>query len=613
MTTLRRAVVLVTLAAIRAAAATFPTWTQDAPNVQALTPTPLAVNVHVVAAAATNRTRTWREHDLVLLSYEGANETTTTTTSLPLDGLDDLLASQANASTAVGTASPAALFLGNQTMLRTIRTHCTQGATDARILGRRVAALVTAEPASPESTLVVLCGATTNTNLTTVTHWSEWAAAFYNGFYQEERYRGTRVEAFKPVVVPQVTLVVDDDDDDDKVTVAVIQQGLRRGRILAESIATSRDIVNAPHNVLNSFSLAATAVALARQHRSVLSCRILNAPDCVRLGMGAFLGVARGSETTAKFIHLTYTPRRRVDRTKPMRRLGIVGKGLLFDTGGTLVSFVSLVHECRESRVFCVCVCVFVHHISFHASLHSPLSLFRYDDSPQLPYPPGYNIKTGMGMTNMKFDCGGAAAVLGAAHAIASLEPAHVEVHFLIAACENMVNERAMVPGDVLVASNGKTIEVLNTDAEGRLTMADALVYADQTLQCEEILELSTLTGACMMALGSAVAGLFTHDDDMAQAVLSAAETCGNKVWRMPMEKEYAEDIKSKVADIKNIGGRFGGAITAALFLQHFVEDAKFAHVDLAGPVWDYKAGQASGWGARLVTDWVLASQPTLL
>jgi leucyl aminopeptidase len=222
----------------------------------------------------------------------------------------------------------------------------------------------------------------------------------------------------------------------------------------------------------------------------------------------------------------------------------------------------------------------------------------------------GYNIKTGMGMTNMKFDCGGAAAVLGAAHAIAALEPAHVEVHFLIAACENMINERAMVPGDVLVASNGKTIEVLNTDAEGRLTMADALVYADQTLECEEILELSTLTGACMAALGSAMAGLFTHDDDMAKAVLSAAETCGDKVWRMPMEEDYADDIKSKVADIKNIGGRFGGAITAALFLQNFVQNAKFAHVDMAGPVWDYKAGLATGWGSRLVTDWVMASQP---
>lgn len=200
----------------------------------------------------------------------------------------------------------------------------------------------------------------------------------------------------------------------------------------------------------------------------------------------------------------------------------------------------------------------------------------------------------------------GAAAVLGAARAIAELEPPNVECHILIAACENMINERAIVPGDILVASNKKTIEVLNTDAEGRLTMADALVYADQKLKCEEILELSTLTGACMAALGTAMAGLFTNDDGMAETLLAVGESSGDKLWRMPMEESYAEEIKSKLADLKNIGGRFGGAITAALFLQNFVDQAKFSHVDMAGSVWDYKSSQASGYGARLVTAWVL-------
>ena len=207
---------------------------------------------------------------------------------------------------------------------------------------------------------------------------------------------------------------------------------------------------------------------------------------------------------------------------------------------------------------------------------------------------------------SIRVQSSGAAAVLGAARAIAELEPPHVECHILIAACENMINERAMVPGDILVASNKKTIEVGNTDAEGRLTMADALVYADQKLKCEEILELSTLTGACMMALGTAMAGLFTKDDEMAETLLSIGEGCGDRVWRMPMEESYAEDIKSKIADLKNIGGRFGGAITAGLFLQNFVDNAKYAHVDMAGPVWSYKESQASGWGARLVTSWVL-------
>lgn len=201
----------------------------------------------------------------------------------------------------------------------------------------------------------------------------------------------------------------------------------------------------------------------------------------------------------------------------------------------------------------------------------------------------------------------GAAAVLGAAQAIAAVEPPGVEVHFVIAATDNMVNERGIVPGDILVASNGKTIEIGNTDAEGRLTMADALVYADQTLKCSQILELSTLTGACMMALGTAMAGLFTRDAVMAETLAAVGEACGNKVWRLPMAAEYEEEIVSKMADLKNIGGRFGGAITAALFLQHFVQDGtSFGHVDMAGPVWDYKASQASGWGARLVTGWVL-------
>ena len=169
-----------------------------------------------------------------------------------------------------------------------------------------------------------------------------------------------------------------------------------------------------------------------------------------------------------------------------------------------------------------------------------------------------------------------------------------------------MINERAMVPGDILVASNGKTIEVGNTDAEGRLTMADALVYADRKIKCEEILELSTLTGACMVALGTAMAGLFTKDDGMAETLLSVSDACGDKVWRMPMEESYAEELKSKIADLQNIGGRFGGAITAALFLQNFVEKAKYSHVDMAGCGWDYKKSEASGWGARLVTAWVL-------
>lgn len=168
-----------------------------------------------------------------------------------------------------------------------------------------------------------------------------------------------------------------------------------------------------------------------------------------------------------------------------------------------------------------------------------------------------------------------------------------------------MINERAYVPGDVLVASNGKTIEVGNTDAEGRLTMADALVYADKTIGCDKIVELSTLTGSAIGALGTAMSALFTDDENLATQLKAAAKNSGEKLWQMPLEADYKEMLKSKIADLRNIGGRYGGAITAGLFLQHFVDKkTPFAHIDMAGPVWNTKTG-ATGWGAKLVTEWV--------
>jgi leucyl aminopeptidase len=195
--------------------------------------------------------------------------------------------------------------------------------------------------------------------------------------------------------------------------------------------------------------------------------------------------------------------------------------------------------------------------------------------------------------------------MIGAARAIAASKPPGVEAHFVVAACENMINEKAMVPSDILTASNGKTIEVLNTDAEGRLTLADALVYCDKELDCESIIELSTLTGACMVALGKGVAGVWTDNDDLAKELEDISKTTEEKSWRMPMEKSYNVQLESKVADISNLGGKYGGSITAALFLQNFVNKKKpFAHIDIAGPVWDDTLG-ATGYGAKLVSEWV--------
>lgn len=209
-------------------------------------------------------------------------------------------------------------------------------------------------------------------------------------------------------------------------------------------------------------------------------------------------------------------------------------------------------------------------------------------------------------MELMKFDCGGAAAVLGGARVVGAMKPNAVEAHFIVAACENMINDRAMVPSDILTASNGKTIEVLNTDAEGRLTLADALVYADEEIGCDKIIELSTLTGAMMVALGKLYAGVFTQDDDLAKELEEVSKATGEKTWRMPMVAEYKEQLESKIADLSNIGQRWGGSITAALFLQNFVDSKKpFAHIDIAGPVWSDKEGVATGYGARLVAEWV--------
>jgi len=309
-------------------------------------------------------------------------------------------------------------------------------------------------------------------------------------------------------------------------------------------VIMTKDIVNAPHNVLNSESLANTAKQIAEESDGSLTIKVLGKEECEERGMGSYLGVARGSETAPQFIHMTYKPK----SGEVSKKVGVVGKGLLFDTGG-------------------------------------------------------YNIKTGM-MELMKFDCGGSAAVLGAAKAIGALQPEGVEIHFIVAACENMVNERAYVPSDILTASNGVTIEVVNTDAEGRLTMADALVYADKEVGCESIIELSTLTGSCMVALGKKVCGIWTHNDDLAKELEETSKSTGERSWRMPLVTEYNDQLKSNIADITNCGTRYGGSITAALFLNHFVDDKKpFAHIDIAGPVWDDKSG-ATGFGAKLVTDW---------
>jgi leucyl aminopeptidase len=322
-------------------------------------------------------------------------------------------------------------------------------------------------------------------------------------------------------------------------------------------VELARRLVAAPPNVATPQHLADTAAAIARDHG--LELTVLEREDCQALGMGAYLGVAQGSELPPKFIHLTYRP-----AGGAVRRVALVGKGLTFDSGG-------------------------------------------------------YNLKTaGSQIEMMKYDMGGSAAVLGAARAIGELRPAGVEVHVIVASCENMISGGAVHPGDILTASNGKTIEINNTDAEGRLTLADALVYASK-LEPDAVVDLATLTGACVIALGEEVAGLWSCSDDLARVLQAAGAAEGESLWPMPLRGSYKAGLKSPVADMKNTGPRPGGAITAALFLQDFVpKGLPWAHLDIAGTVWSDKGrgldpAGATGFGVRTLVNWICSGAPLAL
>jgi leucyl aminopeptidase len=256
-----------------------------------------------------------------------------------------------------------------------------------------------------------------------------------------------------------------------------------------------------------------------------LQIRVLEKKDLAALKMGAILGVSAGSDQPPCVIHITYAPPRGSGRVP---RLALVGKGLTFDSGGL-------------------------------------------------------SLKTATGMETMKLDKAGATAVLAVMSALADLKPA-VEVHGIMGMTENMPGGSAIKPGDVLRTMGGKTIEVLNTDAEGRLVLADCLGDA-QTLKPDQIIDMATLTGACLVALGPHAAGLFGTDQEQVDALLSAAGRAGEKMWQLPLYDDYNEQIRSEIADVKNTGNRYGGAITAALFLKHFVQPGMpWAHLDIAGP-----------------------------
>jgi leucyl aminopeptidase len=313
-------------------------------------------------------------------------------------------------------------------------------------------------------------------------------------------------------------------------------EALRRGRIIAEAQNFARTLANEPANHLTPLKLAEAARQMASEFG--LGCEVLDEARMRQLGMGSLLGVAQGSAEPPCLIVVRYEPAAGAAAGAP--HLALVGKGVTFDTGGI-------------------------------------------------------SIKPSDGMEKMKYDMSGAAAVLGAMRALAQLRPA-VPVTAFAPCVENMPSHRAQRPGDIVTSYLGKTIEVLNTDAEGRLILADALTYASR-LGCTHMVDAATLTGAVAVALAHVHVGLFANDEAFLGRVRAAAHAAGEKMWPLPLDEDYKELLKSSFADIANIGGRFGGAVTAAKFLEEFVEGKPWAHLDIAGTAWldEAKPHQSKG------------------
>jgi leucyl aminopeptidase len=297
----------------------------------------------------------------------------------------------------------------------------------------------------------------------------------------------------------------------------------------------AKEWANRPANHATPTLLAEAAQSLAELPK--ISCEVLGPKEVAKLGMGSFMAVAQGSDQPLRFIVLKYD-----GAAKAKAPTVLVGKGITFDCGGI-------------------------------------------------------SIKPAAEMDEMKFDMSGAASVLGVFRSLAALKPA-INVVGLIPACENLVSGRAVKPGDVVTSMSGQTIEILNTDAEGRLVLCDALTYAER-FKPAAVVDIATLTGACVIALGGVRSGLFAANEELGAALFAAGEAAQDTCWRMPLDEEYAEGLKTNFADVANLGGRAGGSITAAKFLQRFTEKFAWAHLDIAGTAW--KSGAAKGATGRPV------------
>ncbi|AQT67758.1 Cytosol aminopeptidase [Anaerohalosphaera lusitana] len=337
--------------------------------------------------------------------------------------------------------------------------------------------------------------------------------------------------------------------DADQSAARKLGKGAKAGNIIGQAQSFARTIANRPGNIINPKTLASTARKMASDIPG-LTCTVITEKQLKQKKAGGILAVGGGSATKPCMIVLKYSP---TGKTKSKRNIALVGKAVTFDAGGI-------------------------------------------------------SLKPSAGMHDMKFDKGGGMCVLGAMQAISKLKPA-ATVYGIIPAAENMPSGTSYRPGDIVTTMSGKTVEIQNTDAEGRMILADAIHHATQ-LKCDTIVDVATLTGACVVALGKHMAGLMSSDDKLIDQLKQAADKSGERVWHLPSGPEYLEQMKSKIADLKNTGGKGGGACTAAAFLKEFAGDAKWAHIDIAG-VEIFTDGSkigspgSPGFGVRLLTEYV--------
>ena len=352
----------------------------------------------------------------------------------------------------------------------------------------------------------------------------------FEEFKSEEAKKKTKkIESLEFAIAPNSTVLRESR------AFAQLEKGINWGEVISWGVYLARDLVNQPASHLHPETLVEEAFKIEKESQGKIKVEVLDKEECERLGMGAFLGVAQGSDRPPKFLLLTYVNKRHSYE----KSLCLVGKSITFDSGGL-------------------------------------------------------SLKPSEMMDWMKIDMAGGASVLGVFKILSQIKEENEikfkKIYGILPACENMPSGKALKPGDIVKTLNGKTVEVLNTDAEGRLTLADALSYAQKYLKPDICIDLATLTGACMVALGEDIAGLFSNDEKLGEKFKNIADKEGELVWWLPLFQPYKKFLESTIADIKNIGGgRYGGAITAALFLSEFVGKMRWLHLDIAGPSFNEK------------------------